>query len=102
MSAIWFIAFAETLWNPPSMIERFARVLEPALDANGVAYTRVVTWIWLGYFTLNAGIALWTAMAGSPAQWAIYNGAICYVLAGLLFAGEWLVRQRVRSSKVFP
>jgi uncharacterized membrane protein len=102
MNAMMFVTFAATLWNPPSMIERFARVLEPGLDPRAISYTRTVTQVWLGFFMLNAGIALWTALAGTQAQWALYNGAICYVLAGLLFAGEWLVRQRVRYRHAAP
>lgn len=102
MNAMMFVTFAATLWSPPSMIERFARMLEPELDQRGVCYTRSVTQVWLGFFTLNGGIALWTALAGTQAQWALYNGAICYFVAGLLFAGEWLVRQHVRGRHAVP
>jgi uncharacterized membrane protein len=94
MALLW--AFARSLWLPPSMIERFARLVEPYLDARGVRYTRKVTMVWIGFFALNGGIALWTALAGSWLQWTLYNGAISYGLVGLLFAGEYLVRRRVR------
>lgn len=96
MAMLW--AFARSLWRPPSMIERFARVVEPDLDARGVRYTRKVTVIWIGFFAINGSIALWTAVAGSWLQWTLYNGAISYILAGLLFASEYLVRQRVRRQ----
>lgn len=33
--------------------------------------------------------------AGEEA-WALYNGFISYLLMGLMFAGEWLIRRRVR------
>ena len=36
-------------------------------------------------------------LGGHPVSWwALYTGLISYGLIGLLFAGEWLIRQRVR------
>ncbi|HTH74253.1 MAG TPA: hypothetical protein VL635_07585 [Trinickia sp.] len=83
------VAFGATLCNGgPSMVEKFARVRRPDLDASAVRYTRRVTQIWCGFFALNvavsAGIALW----GSRAQWAFYNGVVTYVLIGVLIVGE--------------
>ncbi len=57
-------------------------------------YTRRVTQVWCGFFVLNGGLALCTALWASDAGWALYNGLVAYVLMGLLFAGEWLVRRR--------
>lgn len=97
MSATMLVAFAVTLWKPPSMIERFARIVEPDLDARGVAYTRRVTMVWVGFFVLNGLIALWTVVEGDLFWWGLYNGLISYLLAGMLFAVEFVIRQRVRS-----
>lgn len=99
MSATMLIAFGLTLWKPPSMIERFARIAEPDLDLHGVAYTRKVTWVWMGFFLVNGSIALWTALHGTWLVWGVYNGGISYGLAGALFAGEFLVRQIVRARR---
>lgn len=96
MNATMLIAFALTLWKPPSMIERFARISEPDLDANGVTYTRKVTWVWIGFFIVNGSVALWTVLHGSWFVWGVYNGGISYALAGCLFAGEFVVRRIVR------
>jgi uncharacterized membrane protein len=96
MSATMLVAFAVTLWKPPSMIERFARIMEPDLDARGVAYTRRVTMVWVAFFALNGLIALWTVLEGDLFWWGLYNGLISYLLAGALFAVEFAVRQRVR------
>ncbi len=97
MNATMLFAFALTLWKPPSMIERFARIAEPDLDAGGVAYTRKVTWAWICFFIVNGGIALWTALQGSWFVWGVYNGGISYALAGSLFAVEFVVRRIVRA-----
>ncbi|MCE9650896.1 MAG: hypothetical protein K8R18_14855 [Parvibaculum sp.] len=99
MNMTMLFAFALTLWKPPSMIERFARIAEPDLDAHGVAYTRNVTWLWMGFFVVNGSLAFWTALYGSWQQWGVYNGAISYVLAGCLFAGEFIIRKIVRARK---
>ena len=63
-----------------------------------MAYTRKVTQVWCGFFVLNGGLALGTALWASDATWALYNGLIAYGLMGVLFAGEWVVRRRVRAG----
>ncbi|MFY0034569.1 Clp protease, partial [Acinetobacter baumannii] len=79
MSLGALIIFALTLIKPPSMIERFARLVEPDLPASGVQWTRQVT----------------------TQVWVIYNGFISDVLMGILFLGEFILRkrhQRLHSS----
>jgi uncharacterized membrane protein len=83
---------AWTLRHPPSAIERLARLSGMPVDAAGERYTRGVTWLWLGFFLINAGIAAWTAWHGDTALWSLYNGLASYLLVALLFAGEWLFR----------
>lgn len=91
--------FGFSLWHPPSVIERFARLQyqlqKRELPSHVPAYTRKVTWVWCGFFTLNAFLALATAFA-SDSLWALYNGLIAYLLMGLLMASEYLVRLRVQ------
>jgi uncharacterized membrane protein len=96
MNAAMLAAFAATLLKPPSMAERFARIFEPDLPESGVRYTRAVTMVWVGFFFLNGAIALWSVLQPGWTAWLVYNGFIAYVAAGLLFATEYLVRQRVR------
>jgi uncharacterized membrane protein len=91
--------FANSLVKPPSAVERIARIREPQLPAEAVAYTRKVTMVWCGYFLMNGGIAAWLAVTGTDQQWTLYCGGIAYVLAGLLFAGEFLVRQSLRWNQ---
>lgn len=87
--------FGLTLWRPPSMVERFARLREPDLPPAAVRYTRRVTQVWCGFFLLNGAVAAWTALAASRAVWAGYNGLIAYVLMAALFGGEWLCRRHL-------
>ncbi|MEM1231036.1 MAG: hypothetical protein AAGI15_10900 [Pseudomonadota bacterium] len=83
---------AYTLRYPPSAIEQLARRTGMDVDATGARYTRGVTWLWLGFFGVNAAIAAWIAVRGDTALWSLYNGLLSYLLVGVLFAGEWLFR----------
>jgi uncharacterized membrane protein len=98
INAVMLLVFGASLVFPPSAVERIARLTEPELPPAGVAYTRRVTQIWCGFFVFNGTAALVTALWMSDRAWALYNGLIAYGLIGLLFGGEWLVRQRVKAS----
>jgi uncharacterized membrane protein len=88
--------FGYSLYAPPSVIERMARLSDPALPAYAVAYTRRVTQVWCGFFVINGTLAMVTAIWASAAVWSLYNGVLAYVLMGCLFGGEYLVRIVVR------
>lgn len=88
------LIFASTLIKPPSMIERFARLVEPNLPESGVIWTRKVTIIWCIFFVVNATIALYTVIFAPMKIWVLYNGFISYVLMGMLFLGEFILRKR--------
>jgi uncharacterized membrane protein len=98
VSAVLLATFGLSLWRPPTVVERIARLTEPQLDAQGVAYTRNVTIAWCVFFFVNGAIAAVTALWASTHLWLLYNGLIAYVLMGGMFAGEWLLRQRRRAS----
>jgi uncharacterized membrane protein len=97
VNGVMAVLFAWSLAHPPTVIERIARLQRPQLNAQGVAYTRKVTQVWLAFFVGNGAAAAGTALWSSDAAWALYNGLLAYGLMGLLFAGEWLVRQRVMA-----
>jgi len=88
--------FGATLKYPPPMIERFARLRHPDLDDYGIAYTRCLTRVWVGFFVANAAISTATVLWGTLEQWTIYNGIVSYGLIGILFIGEWPVRHWLR------
>ena len=98
VNAGMLVLFGATLLRPPSLIERIARLTEPRLPPEAVRYTRVVTQVWCGFFLLNGGVALATALFADLALWTLYNGVIAYLLMAALFAGELLVRRRVRRA----
>ncbi|MES2947856.1 MAG: hypothetical protein V4858_04865 [Pseudomonadota bacterium] len=98
VSVTLLCVFSISLVYPPTVIERLARLHEPQLPPSGIAYTRRVTQVWCGFFIFNGSISLLTALFASDAVWALYNGMISYVLMGVLFVGEWLVRKRVKAK----
>ncbi|CAI1719455.1 MULTISPECIES: COG4648 family protein [Serratia] len=96
VNALLLLLFAYSLFSPPTVAERLARITEPQLDAAGVAYTRKVTQVWCGFFIVNGAIALATCLSGDITLWTLYNGGISYLLMGALMGIEWIVRKRVR------
>lgn len=94
MNGALLALFAYSLVAPPTIVERFARVQEPDLPLQAIAYARRVTQVWCVFFVINGCVALLTALYASSALWWLYNGFIAYVLIGLLFVGEYCVRRR--------
>ncbi|MCL2872548.1 MAG: hypothetical protein FWF41_06190 [Betaproteobacteria bacterium] len=94
VNAIFLLAFAISLFQSQTIVERLARRLDPDLPPQGVDYTRKVTLAWCVFFIINGGIALWTTTQ-PMAVWALYNGLIAYAAMGVMFVGEWLIRRRV-------
>lgn len=95
VNGVMLAVFGGSLWTSMPIVERLARLREPALPEAAVRYTRRVTQIWCAFFIGNGGIALLTALHGDMALWTVWNGMIAYLLMGALMAGEWLVRRQV-------
>ena len=89
--------FGASLRRGPPVIERLARLREPTLPPAAVAYTRRVTQVWCVFFGANTAVSAATALWADAAGWALYNGVLAYAAMGLLMAGEWLVRRRLRA-----
>ena len=99
MSLAWAFFFAYTLINPPTFIERIARLADPNLDIAGVKYTRKVTILWLVYCLINAVISLMTIILDNLSLWTLYNGCISYLLMGVLISGEYVYRKMIITRK---
>lgn len=89
-------AFGASLATPVSAIERMARLSGQQFPAVASAYMRTVTQVWCGFFVVNGALALGTALWASEAVWSLYTGLVSYILMGVLFGGEYLVRLRFK------
>lgn len=98
INAIMLAVFGASLRYGPPLIERIARLQHPDLPPEGVRYTRKVTQVWVGFFLFNGLVAAALAVWGPWSWWTAYTGCISYILTGLLFAGEWLVRPRFKKA----
>ena len=106
LSAIFLGLFGSTLFFEPTMIFRFATLADKSIIGSTCEddvrkYCRVVTILWCLFFIMNGTISTLTAFSQdifhiteeqADKVWTIYNGCLSYVLMGLLFAGEYLVR----------
>lgn len=93
VNLVLLAVFLFSLFRPPTIIERIARIKTPDLSDAGIRYTRKVTIAWCGFFVLNGAMAGYSIGIADFEFWALYNGVIAYSLMGLLFAGEYIIRQ---------
>ena len=54
--------------------------------------------VWVAFLLCNALISLATAVWGTRAQWALWNGLLSYLAMGTLFTVEYAVRRVVRRG----
>lgn len=52
--------------------------------------------VWTVWLVSNAAVAGALALWGSDEAWALWTGLIAYIVMGLLFGGEVLVRRSMR------
>ena len=95
VNAVLLLHFASSLRGPMPVIERLARLEQPELSPSEVRYCRSVTWLWVSFFVVNGLVAGVLAVTGPLSLWAVYTGLVSYLLIGVVFTGEFVVR-RVR------
>ena len=103
MNVLFLAVFGSTFFLPPNMIFRFAKMQDKTISGSPgekmiEAYCRKVTIVWCVFFIINGSIAAWTIFFGSDVLWSVYNGGISYLLIGLLFTAEFLVRKMVQKN----
>jgi len=96
MSLSFLSIFLYSIIKPPAVITLIAGT-RGKLTVNSIEYTKKVTKVWCVFFLANALISLVTVFL-SDEIWALYNGLISYVLMGVLFLGEWIVRKRFKAN----
>lgn len=92
MNLALLFAFARTLWAGPPLVETFARLQVPDLPPDEVRYCRSVTRVWCVFFAGNAAVCLGLAWFAELGTWVLYTGFVSYVLVGVVYAVEFVVR----------
>lgn len=87
------ILFGSTLMSERPLIERFARLQHPELEPPEVAWCRLWTVIWTGFFGFNVVLVSALALLAPLKWWVVYTGGIAYALMGVLFVVEYLLRK---------
>ena len=100
VNLVLLVVFVHSLYAPPTVITRIARIREPELPESAVRYTRNVTVIWSIFFLVNGSVSLYTALWTTAETWTLYNGLIAYLAIAALMGGEWLVRARVMKNRI--
>jgi len=89
------VIFGRTLLpGETPLITRFAILLSGRLEPRVVSYTRQVTRLWTLFFVLLALESLLLALFAPLEIWSLFVNVLNYLLAGLLFAGEYFFRIR--------
>lgn len=83
-------------------VTRIASQLEGPLSPRALAYTRSVTWLWVGVFALLGLGSLYLALAASVELWSLFTNGLNYLLIGLVFVAEFMVRRQVLKGEANP
>jgi uncharacterized membrane protein len=90
--ATFGLAFLRSLSGTP-LIEHFARMIKSELSPGEQAHCRAWTRVWGIYLLVLAALGLVLARCATLAVWTVYVGIVSYVLVGVLFAIEHVVRK---------
>jgi len=92
-----FLMFFTSLFQRETIIQKIARTMEPDIKPKSLEYTKNLTYCWAAFTLLNWLMSLATVFM-SEKIWAIYNGFISYILVGVFFAVEYIVRIRFKRK----
>lgn len=69
------------------------------LDADYIHYTWKVTLVWTIYFALSAMLSVLLFFFGTTQVWSFFANLLTPALLGVMFIGEYLIRQRVLPNR---
>lgn len=94
VNSFLLVVFVLSLYGSQTIVEKIARLKDSRFTDEHIPYARKVTIAWATFFFINGCIALLTVFIADKMYWSLYNGAISYVLMGLMFAGEFYCRKK--------
>lgn len=92
-----FLVFFSSLFSKETIIEKFARLSSSVMKDSTLRYAKKVNYVWCVFTFLNFLISIWTIFL-SDNIWMIYNGCVSYLLVGLVFGVEYIVRINLRKK----
>ena len=92
-----FMVFFSSLFARETVIQKFARAMGDELKEPAFKYTRRVTYAWSILTFFNFAVSVWTIFLPDKI-WIIFNGCISYILVGLLFLAEYILRITLRKK----
>lgn len=81
------------------LITVFAEKMGQEMTPDVLHYTRKVTIAWGIFMALSTLISIIT-LSTPMWIWTLYNGLISYLLIGLMFGGEYLIRRRCQHESL--
>lgn len=111
INAVLLSVFGSTLFFKPNLCFRLATLTDKSIVGSSyenevLEYCKKVTIIWCCFFIINGSIAAFTALYNFGDEslnnriWSVYNGGISYILMGLIFAVEFVVRRIVDRKMI--
>ena len=94
-----FCVFFFSLFGKETIIQKIARACGDKLEKPAFDYTRKLTYVWCCFTFCNLLISIWTIFL-SDKIWILYNGCISYILIGILFTVEYIVRINLRKRNL--
>ncbi|MBS9782793.1 MAG: DNA gyrase subunit B [Arcobacter sp.] len=91
INGFFLFVFSNSLKSTP-IITRFVLAKEKRLSLFAKKYTRNLTKIWCLFFVINATISFVLIFPEDKSYWAYYTGFLSYILIGLFFMVEFIVR----------
>jgi uncharacterized membrane protein len=88
--------FGSSLWRSTSLVEKMAELSGETMSPAIRRYCRRVTAVWALWLVINTLIAAALAVFGSLGAWALWTGLLSYLVMGLIFAIEFILRQLLR------
>ncbi|NOZ85105.1 MAG: hypothetical protein GXP49_02350 [Deltaproteobacteria bacterium] len=98
ISLFLLAGFGWTLKRPPSMIERYARLMAGEITAREARYCNRLTIMWMAFFFLNSLFIEILILEASLEAWTLYVGLIGYLIVGFLITVE-IVYRRFRFGR---
>lgn len=92
VSLMMLVLFANSL-KGEAFITKIARIKEPNMPSHIELYTRNLTKIWIAFFIFNTLVCTILALFEDKSYWVFYTGVFSYVLMGVIFGVEFVVRK---------